>query len=574
MSDLSAKKGVQQLLNQLKKHDLAHVVISPGSRNAPLTLSFDATDDFQTYNIPDERSAAFYALGMADKLQKPVAVLCTSGSALLNYAPAVSEAFYRGVPLVVISADRPEEWTDQGDGQTIRQKNALENHVLGFAQLKENPTNKNELWFNSREIDTLLNKAKVEGGPVHFNFPFDEPLYETVEESGKITNDAAVIEWIKGDLKLDDSTELKLQSIWNDSPKKMIICGQLPQNPRLLKVLSELSKDSAVSVLVENTSNLMANGFVHCIDRTLNSIPSANESDFAPDLLITLGGAVVSKKIKAFLRRNTPKHHWKIGNAFPFMDTYQSLSHSIPMQPENFIQALQHWNINLHTSRFGEQWKQLDYLIEDAHFNYLENAEYADLSVFNLLLDAIPENSSLHLANSSVVRYAQLFNPIKSINYYCNRGTSGIDGSTSTAMGAALVDSNNLHTFISGDISFFYDSNAFWNHHIPANFRMFVINNGGGGIFKIIPGPSSTKAYDQHFVAKQNFSAAHICEAFDINYKKADSLADIEAQLDDFYSHQPNNRPVVMEIFTPHDLNDQVLKDYFSKIKVTPKLLS
>lgn len=574
MGDLSAKKGVQQLLNQLKKHGLNHVVISPGSRNAPLTLSFDAAAEFTTYNVPDERSAAFYALGMADKLQEPVAVLCTSGSALLNYASAVSEAFYRGVPLVVLSADRPEEWTDQGDGQTIRQKNALENHVLGFTQLIEKPSDKKESWYNAREIDTLLNKAKNDQGPVHFNFPFDEPLYETVKENLSINEDENCIEWVKGDMKLNDSTELRLQSIWNESPKKMIICGQLAQNPRLLKALSELSKDSAVTILVENTSNLMANGFVHCIDRTLNSIPTELESDFTPDLLITLGGAVVSKKIKAFLRRNTPKNHWKIGNAFPFMDTYQSLSHSIPMRPENFIQSLLSWNLDLRTSRFGEQWKQLDYLVEDAHFNYLENAKYADLSVFHLLLDSIPENSSLHLGNSSVVRYAQLFNPIKSIDYYCNRGTSGIDGSTSTAMGAALVDSNKLHTFISGDISFFYDSNAFWNHHVPANFRMFVINNGGGGIFKIIPGPSTTKAYDQHFVAKQSFSAAHICNAFDINYKKANSISEIEAQLDTFFSHQSNNRPVVMEIFTPHDLNDQVLKDYFTNIKVEPKLLS
>src|SRR5690554_647997 len=216
------------------------------------------------------------------------------------------------------------------------------------------------------------------------------------------------------------------------------------------------------------------------------------------------------------------------------MDTFQSLTVSIPMQPNSFLDILLEEGFNRNTSRYGEQWKQLDYLVQGNHAEFLETVPYSDLSVFNLVLDAIPDQSSLHLANSSVIRYAQLFDPIKSINYFCNRGTSGIDGSTSTAIGNTLVGTEKLHTLITGDISFFYDSNAFWNHYVPSNFRVFLINNGGGGIFNIIPGPKTTAQGDAFFVAKHSFSAKSISEAFNVNYFAANSMEEIDEQLDAF----------------------------------------
>lgn len=571
MPESSAKYGVHQLLERFKAFGLTHVVISPGSRNAPLTLSIFNDKAFKSYSVPDERSAAFYAVGMAQQLQKPVAVLCTSGSALLNYYPAVAEAFYRNIPLVVISADRPLEWTDQGDGQTIRQEGVLRNHILAEVNLYENPSNENRKWFNEREIDHLMNIANEKGGPVHINFPFDEPLYEKSEAQN--AKSVQIREWWGGKSDLTASQWEKLTVEWNRSPKKMIICGQLPKNKRLQNRLMELSKDRSVAILVENTSQLVFNGFIHCIDRTLNSILTKDHKKaFSPDLLITIGGAVISKKIKHFLRDFKPNYHWKIGAEFPFMDTYQSLSKSVNMSPDDFFESLLSQPVKHHLSRFGEQWKQLDYLVQNKHQDYLDNVNFSDLAVFHLLMDVVPDQSVLHLGNSSVVRYSQLFDPVHSIVYYCNRGTSGIDGSTSTAIGSAMVDESTLHTLISGDVSFFYDSNAFWNKYLPANFRIFVINNGGGGIFKIIPGPDTTTALDEHFVTKHGFSAEYICKAFDVNYMQAHSIKEIEKLLPDFYSHHDNNRPVLMEVFTLHDENDKILKDYFKNVAVEPKI--
>lgn len=565
------KEGVHQLLSALKQQGVKYVVASPGSRNAPLSIAFNRDEHFKCYHIPDERSAAFYALGIAERSDSPVVLFCTSGSAVLNYAPAISEAFYRNIPLIVLSADRPLAWTDQGDGQTIRQENVLQNHVVGFRNLIEMPANEEQIWWNKRMIDEVLIASSAKKAPVHFNFPFHEPLYALSEAKNEMHRHITPALLNKS---IDDKELACLVQQWNKAKKRMVIVGQHTPNKRLNQLLVDLSKDKSTAILVENTSNMFYRDFIHCIDRTFNSIEGEEEEEFSPDILITIGGAVVSKKIKAYLRRNKPNYHWNVGDNFQLMDTYQSLTSSIGMNETHFFEQFLQADLAHHVSRFGEQWKQLDYLIQDKHFESIQNLSYSDMTVFSLLLDAVPESSHLHLANSSVVRYAQLFDPISSIRYYANRGTSGIDGSTSTALGAALIDEKSLHTFISGDISAFYDSNAFWNNHIPSNFRMFVINNGGGGIFKIIPGPDQVEEQDDFFVAKQDFSLEYICKAFNTNYQKANSLDEIDNQLDAFYEHWENNRPVLMEVFTPHNENNKALKTYFKQIKVTPKKLS
>src|SRR5690554_4772015 len=566
MGKVSTKQGVQQLAEAFIYKEISHIVFSPGSRNAPLVVTFANDNRFKCFVIPDERSAAFFAMGMAEQLRKPVALVCTSGSALLNYYPAVAEAFYRNIPLVVVSADRPKEWIDQGDGQTIRQENALKNHVVSATTLIESPQSENEKWYNQRSIDEVLSRASMAPcGPVHINFPFTDPLYN-LEESEILTARKTQLMELSPQLSAHQVQELK--EMWKTADRKLILCGQLPKNGYLNEQLKRLAEDKSVAVVVENTSNLSDRSFVHCIDRTISSFVDDNPALYQPDLLITIGGAVISKKIKKYLRQYKPKNHWKIGQEFPFMDTYQSLKKSIPMDANSFMDFLLEEGFERNNSRYGEQWKQLDYLAQGNHEDYLMSVPYSDLSVFNLVLDAIPDHSNLHLGNSSVVRYAQLFDPIKSIHYFCNRGTSGIDGSTSTAIGNTLAGEDKLHTLITGDISFFYDSNAFWNHHVPSNFRVFLINNGGGGIFNIIPGPQTTPNGDEFFVAKHNFSAQSICAAFNVNYYAANSMEEIDNQLDAFYAIQSNDRPAVIEIFTDGELSSKVLADYFEKTKV------
>ena len=561
----SSKINVQLIVQQCYEQGMKHVVCSPGSRNAPLVIAFDEHPEIQCTVIHDERSAAFFALGMAQQLDQPIGIVCTSGSAALNYYPAIAEAFYQCVPLVVLTADRPTEWINQGDGQTIVQSNVFGKHVRYSANFSEHAQTSTEQWYIQREISTAFAEgASHWKGPIHFNIAFNEPLYKT--EAFK-KHPFKKITLVHSRFQFSNPQQ---QATINalGLPKKMVICGQLNEDPALLEQLKIFATDSSVVVLVENTSNLVDPKFVHCIDRTLNSIDELLEADYAPDLLITIGGAVVSKKIKAFIRKHKPKEHWKIGFEFPYMDTYQALTHSFQAEPFHFFNALNDLNYTKNISNYGSKWKQLDYLIQDKMPAFFEKCAFADISTFETVLDYLPENCQLHLANSSVVRYAQLFDPIKSITYWSNRGTSGIDGSSSTAVGAAHANPKKLHVLITGDVSFFYDSNAFWNQYITQNLRIILINNAGGGIFKIIAGPDTSKQSNEYFVAQHHHTAEGICQAFNIHYSSVDSLEVLADKMLDFYTYSTDNRPKLLEIFTPSELNPEALQDFFHQLKI------
>lgn len=560
----SNKKGVQLIVEQCVSQGMKHVVCSPGSRNAPFVIAFDEHPDVTCYVIHDERSAAFFAMGMAQQMNVPVGIVCTSGSAALNYYPAVAEAYYQCIPLVVITADRPKEWVDQGDGQTIVQEDVFKNHVRYACQFSEQIGTEDEAWYMRREISIAFSEGTTYWkGPVHMNVSLTEPLYGTSEI---VRENLRKIDLVHGDFRLSTRTASAcLEGL--ALPKKMVICGQLDPDPVLLEQLKVFANDASVAILVENTSNLVDQKFIHCIDRTLSAITEEELIDFAPDLLITIGGAVISKKIKGFLRKHKPKQHWKIGYEFPYMDTYQSLTMSFQTNAASFFNEINSLNYDRSISNFGAKWKQRDFIVQDKIGPFFDQVSYSDVQVFELLLDYLPENSQLHMANSSVVRYCQLFDPIKSVKYWSNRGTSGIDGSTSTACGAAWASQNDCHVLITGDVSFFYDSNALWNHYLGENVRIIVINNSGGGIFKIIPGPGKTDQLSKYFEAQHFHSAEHVCKAFDVNYFKATDLKQVEEVMAEFYAVDDQGRPKLLEIFTPAESNHLQLEEFFAAMK-------
>jgi 2-succinyl-5-enolpyruvyl-6-hydroxy-3-cyclohexene-1-carboxylate synthase len=564
MNLTSNKKVVQLIVEQCIESGMKHIVCSPGSRNAPLVISFDEHPEITTYVIHDERSAAFFALGMAQQLNEPVGVVCTSGSASVNYFPAVAEAYYQCIPLVVITADRPAAWIDQGDGQTIVQDKVFGKHVRYACNFTEKQDDAEGLWYVGREMAVAFLQSNGSWkGPIHINIGLNEPLYQTVERTELEIRRISVVE---GEFSFSQNQQEHFEQVLK-APKKMVIVGQHQPDEKLLHYLSEFANDTSVVVLVENTSNLQNGRFIHCIDRTLNGITEEEIADFAPELLITVGGAVISKRIKAFLRNNKPVQHWKIGAEFPFMDTYQSLTHVFPVEPSAFFKEIGQLKYDRSKSNFGSKWKQKDYLAKDKMPEFFRKVEFSDVKVFETILDYIPEGANLHMANSSVIRYCQLFDPVSSIRYWSNRGTSGIDGSTSTAAGAAWIKKDELHVLITGDVSFFYDSNALWNKYLGSNFRIILINNQGGGIFRIIPGPSSTKQLSAYFEAQHEQEAGDICKAFDIDYRKVNSIVKVEAEMQDFYTYEEGGRPKLIEITTPAHLNEEYLKAFFEAIK-------
>lgn len=560
----SAKIHVQQVVALAVANGMKHVVVSPGSRNAPLIIAFNQHPDIACITVPDERSAAFIALGIAQQTKRPVGTVCSSGSAPLNYYPAVSEAYYQGVPLFIFTADRPQAWVDQGDGQTIVQHAVFQNHIRYSTTLPE-ATSEEALWHVAREANAAFQTALGPiPGPVHINMPFSEPLYEQVTIENEIQ--AKFIDHRVVQPALTPDSIAFVQKTWQAATKIMILVGQHEPDAKLHQQLRELAQNPAVTILTEHTSNQFDRQFNACIDRSLNSITKEMEPEFAPEILITIGGAIVSKRIKQFLRRNKPRHHWRIGMDFPFMDTYQALTASFSCLPTDFFPAVMNLDKNT-TSRYAARWKQVDYLNQEQAKHYLQSSlPFSDLTVFETVLDFIPDGANIHVSNSSVIRYVLLFDPVASMTYWCNRGTSGIDGSSSTAVGAAYATPEKLHVLLTGDLSFFYDSNAFFNKIPKANLRIILINNGGGGIFKIIPGPGTTEELNDFFVFQHDFDAEHIAQAFHLKYFKANNLEEIERQMPEFYA-QNDDCAYILEIFTDGSINDGELSRYFDELR-------
>ncbi len=554
-----SKTGIRHLAKICVKKGVAHIVISPGSRNAPIILAFQQQKGIEMLSIADERSAGFFALGMAQQTKKPVAIACTSGSAALNYAPAIAEAYYQKIPLLVLTADRPNEWIDMADSQTIRQKNVFENYIRKSVELPQNINSDDDIWYANRLINEALNACTYPvPGPVHINLPFAEPLYEGYDET---LPEPKLIETIIAERKIPESEINALAKQWKQAKKKLILTGMLEKNEGLNSVLKEIAADPSVAVLTETTSNLYSEGFHSCIDRIISSMQPEDIENFQPDLLITLGNQVISKKVKAFLRQHKANTHWHIDAADLNLDTYQSLTQNILLHPLDFFNQIKA-ELKILKSDYSQIWENADEQTEQKHQEFLKNCPYSDLKVFETLLDKIPHGSHLQLANSTPVRYAQLFQNRKDLHYFSNRGTSGIDGCVSTAAGAAYA-SNHPTTLITGDLAFFYDSNGLWNNYLNKNLKIILINNNGGGIFRFIDGPMNTNSLE-YFETPHNLKADHIAKTFDLDYFEASSLEELTVSLEAFYKH---DKACILEIFTPQKENAEILKDYFKYLK-------
>ena len=562
MSHFTKIPLAQTIVDACMFYGVKQVVISPGSRNAPLTIGFTNEADIHHYSIVDERCAAFFALGMAQQMGKPVAIICTSGSAMLNYYPAVAEAFYSQIPLVVISADRPPHLIDRGDGQTIRQPKALDEHVGYSASLmldNRQGDNTAHQSYNEHQLKKAFATMFERNLPIHINAPFDEPLYEQANKK----QFQPLFETLDiSQSRLSDTVDFTTQ--WNQAKRKMVLVGCLNPGQLSKQWIEFLATDASVIVLTEATSNLHHENFFEQIDAIIAPIEKLDKTvtfwqKLQPEVLLTFGGMIVSKKIKAFLRKYPPKRHFHV-DPFHANDTFFCLSKHFKTSVELFFDTLSSKLKNV-ASDYQKFWLAYKSSVENELPNYLGQIDHSDFSVFHQVIKKIPDDHLIHFANSSSIRYANLFSFKDSHEVFSNRGTSGIDGSTSTAIGAALT-SEKPGLLITGDLSFFYDSNALWNDYIPKDFKIILINNSGGGIFRILPGEKEKAYYQRYFETTHNLSAEHLCKMYGFDYQMAESDEILDQQLDHFFSH--HDEPKLFEIKTPRTLNDEILLGYFS----------
>ena len=573
----------QTLILSCLKFDFFDVVISPGSRNVPLAIGFASNKKFKCYSIVDERSAAFFALGLSQKSKKPTILICTSGSALLNYYPAVAEAYYSEIPLIILSADRPEYKINIGDGQTINQSNVFEKNILYSNSLKQDCSHATEeiiksnlqkivndkadyskieklqksIQKNNEEIiEIAFNLSINKMQPVHLNVPMEEPLYEF--------NDSPSIS-----VKVKKKPEKKLSltdldnfyKAINKASKIMILIGVSDGNILSKKSIQKINSCSSIIVMKEHTSNVFNESFISNIDRLIGPIELQSNSDslfdeLSPEIVISLGGMIVSKKIKSFLRNYKPRKHFHIGNNISKDSFYSGVEH-INTTANKFFENI---DLNKSDSKYFEKWNQLDCSKLDLHNRYMKVINFSDLKVFEILTNWIPKKYNIQVANSTPIRYFQLFDLKNKNMMFANRGTSGIDGSTSTAIGSSVQNDSPV-LLVTGDLSFFYDVNALWNNHIPKNFRIIIINNSGGGIFKILPGFKENNLFSEFIETQHNLSARLIAKMFNFNYTRVSTKFGLNLYLRTFFKN--SKKPKILEIKTSSIKSTKILKDYF-----------
>jgi 2-succinyl-5-enolpyruvyl-6-hydroxy-3-cyclohexene-1-carboxylate synthase len=522
------RQHIADLAEICRQKGITRVVISPGSRSAPLIKAFYATFGESCISIVDERSAAYFALGIALYTQKPVALICTSGTAVLNYAPALAESNYQKVPLLAFTADRPHEWIDQQDNQTLRQSGIYRNYIKGSYELPQHINTTDDLWHAHRLVNEAINLCTLpDMGPVHINVPLTDPLYEDLPlPSGNLriihrTNPEIMI-------KLPD----ELVSEWNKAEKIMIIHGQDIPGSEVATCLPRLMRDERVVVIAENIANLGGRNLISNSNLVLSR--NRGHSPAYPDLILHSGGQVVSKALTGYLRRAPGLSCWRIGTDKGIIDTFKQVTRIIPYSPAVVYHALTGYgNPGGTKTSYVTGWLTAAAKANAIAEETCRQAPFSDLRIFCRIFRSIPAGTIVSVGNSSIIRYAQIFPASEELSYYSNRGVSGIDGCLSTAGGIALA-SGKLTLAITGDLGFLYDSNALWNRELPPNLRILLINNGGGGIFHILKGPSDQPGFSKLIEAHHPVNIHKLADSFGIGYFFAGEEKALEDQWDEF----------------------------------------
>ena len=532
---ISEKPVVQELVALMLAHGVTRAVLCPGSRNAPIVATLAACTEMECRSVTDERSAGFVALGWAQQVQAPVAVVVTSGSAVLNVHPAVAEAYYRKTPLLVISADRPASWIGQNDGQTLPQPGVFNSLVRFAAQVPEEDT-----WHANRIInEALLELRHRGGGPVHLNIPLTEPFFGMVEEALPMVRTIQRTEAAR--MNADEEEDLLEEAA--ALPRRLILLGQ---QSAPFPMLVRLAEKKQFTVVAEHTANAP---FADCCrpDALLGNNPAAH---WSPDLLITCGGDVISKRLKKLLRCNPPKAHWHISADGEVVDSFCALSRVLEGDPEEF------WDLLEAFAEEGDETYRAHWQTEPAT---LPAHEYSGMKLVGELIQGIPAGSVLHLGNSSAVRYAQLFPMPEGVQVECNRGVNGIEGSVSTAAGYAMAEPDKLHFLIIGDLSMFYDLTGLLVAQQCDNLRILLMNNQEGGIFSTLPGMPDCEAIR----APHGESIVPWCGGNFIirQVSCATEWADAQELL-----LSSSSGPVLVEAFTETEQDADILKGFYTNI--------
>ncbi len=541
-----------------------NVVICPGSRSAPLVYAFTENKSFTCYSVIDERSAGFMALGIAQQSLKPVVLISTSGTACLNFFPAIAEAFYQKIPLLILSADRPPSLLNQQDGQMIMQNNVFGKHVKGSHELLCFEEDKIDYYLTEQIVFQALDQSMSEQGfgPVHINVPLREPLYNknsAVEIPPLRANKEIKIRSANNNFPYID----ELKDAWKASSKKLILLGQMPPSESLAETLQYFCQNEDVVLFADVVSNQHAISTVPYFDSILQFHNKEFMQEFEPDLILSFGGPFVSKAMKNWLKNCKPNYHFRIQLEEQLIDTYQHVTHFVKADLLSYLSTFRAIRIfnNPSSKPYCEAWATLNAKVSLAITQFHHTKIWCEPSAVRKVLQNLPENSQIQIGNSSSIRWVSWngFNQ-HNVNAFSNRGTSGIDGTISTAIGAARNNPGKTVTLLCGDLSLFYDQNGFWQQDLPTNLKIIILNNQGGNIFNWIDGPSQHPEQLPYFTTKNNLSIAILAKQYGLVYQSCNDFESLNNCLANLYT--PQTAPIIVELVFEETSNLAAIKAF------------
>lgn len=513
--------------NRLAQLGVKDVCISAGSRSTSLTLSFNKNKNFSIYRFVDERSSAFFALGIAKKTKLPVAIVTTSGTAVAEIYPAIIEAYYQRIPLIVCTADRPDYLKNSGANQTINQNNIYKNHIRFFFDAGLPQINKLKVIRKIAE-DAFIVSNHLNRGPVHINFPFEKP-FEPDSFTDLIDEDKIEKFFLNNTLNIKNETKipnLEKMSIEIFNKKGLILIGSNGFDKDFANKLIQLSNKLNFPVVVDGASSLRFGNHVNknIIDNFTTLVRSELfKEKFQPEIILQFGAAPTSNVILDFFKNSNAKKI--IINEFgDLLDPSRTTDYVLKINPSNFCKAVIE---KIDLSKTQKNWLQYfinaNELIENVKEKFFSKNNFAfESKVVTELIKHIPSNSNVFVSNSLPIRDFDFFvsKSKKKLKIFTNRGASGIDGITSTALAIANKSKNPTYLII-GDLAFFHDLNglyASFKYKIP--ITIILINNNGGGIFESLPISNHKEFFEDNFIMPLNINFKKIIETYNGIHKK------------------------------------------------------
>lgn len=565
----SANSYVRILYDLLTTYNVKEIVLSPGSRNAPLLIGASARPDLSKYIVSDERNAAFIALGISLVKQRPVALACTSGTALYNYAPAIAEAYYQHVPLIVITADRPVQWIGQDDSQTLVQPGALREITKGFWNIPVETEDCEELrWYVNRVVnEAIITSAEGIPGPVHINIQLDNPLGEKF--SGCPTKNCRVVEYISNDSRLSSIQKKRLAADLKGK-KILIVAGFMPPSAKLNQALMKFCNLPGVVLMAETISNVHLGYDCYCIDTMLSQLWTLSDSEqefLKPQIVISIGGSLVSRMLKDFIRRCEGAEHWTLSDTSVGADCFKKLTRHIDSTPERFFKMMSSelsrirpedcWH---EANEYRKKWETFRKGCLERRVSFVNDSGWSELRAFDIITRLLPRDCNLFLSNGTPIRYAQLFSDRVPHACYCNRGVSGIEGGNATAAGVAVAYKGET-VLITGDMSFGYATNILGLPFLPDSFKIIVINNRGGGIFRFISTTRDLPEREVYFCTDPKVPVEGLAAAYGWEYFKASNEDELLQATERMFSCDKRS---LLEIIVDPDRSTRLLREFLS----------